>query len=118
LKFLSLLFQILQMKQCFIPATFQRVGYKPIGWIYFLITPFGKSNFVFSALESHLPLAQNGLIAYFEFLQSGECEFEFGWLTRGCCAFSPSATPACANGRCDSSALNLGWAEIRHPWAR
>src|SRR5260370_41061782 len=70
------------MKQCFIPATFQRVGDKPIGWIYFLITPFGKSNFVFSALESHLPLTQNGLVAYFEFLQSGECKFEFGWLQR------------------------------------
>ena len=82
LKFLSLLFQILQMKQCFIPTTFQRVGYKPIGWIYFLITPFCKSNFVFSALESHLPLTQNGLIAYFEFPQSGKCEFEFGWLQR------------------------------------
>src|SRR5260370_10229041 len=82
LKFLSLLFQIRQMKQCFIPATFQRVGDKPIGWIYFLITPFGKSNFVFSALESHLPLTQNGLVAYFEFLQSGECKFEFGWLQR------------------------------------
>src|SRR5258708_34257705 len=68
------------MKQCFIPATFQRVGYKPIGWIYFLITPFGKSNFVFGPLESHLPLTQNGLIAYFEFSQSAECELEFGWL--------------------------------------
>src|SRR5438876_4829215 len=67
------------MKQCFIPAAFQRVGHQPIGWIYFLITPFRKSSFVFGALESHLPLTQNALIARFEFLQSGECELKFGW---------------------------------------
>src|SRR5258708_27492086 len=70
------------MKQGFIPATFQRVGHQSIGRIYFLITPFGKSNFVFGALESHLPLTQNGLIAYFEFSQSAECQLEFGWSQR------------------------------------
>src|SRR6266852_7958468 len=70
------------MKQGFIPAAFQRVGHQPIGWIYFLITPFRKSSFVFGALESHLPLTQNGLIAYFEFSQSAECELEFGWSQR------------------------------------
>jgi hypothetical protein len=45
----------------------RHISAKVTYWIYFLITPFRKSNFVFGALESHLPLTQNGLIACFEF---------------------------------------------------
>jgi hypothetical protein len=59
------------------------VFHKTLGRIDFLIASLGQRSFVLSAFEPHFPLAQDGLIACFQFLQRCQGQFEFGRL-QGC----------------------------------
>ena len=45
-----------------------------------MIAPLGERRFILGTFEPHLPLAQDGLIARFQFLQRGQGEFQFGRL--------------------------------------
>ena len=63
----GLLLQILQLKQCLIPAALQGAGHQTIRGIDFFIPSLGKRDFLLGALQAHLPLPHHGLVTRFQF---------------------------------------------------
>ena len=80
LKLRGLLFEIFQVKQRIVPAALQCTRYQTMGRINFLIAPLGERGFILGTFETHLPLAQDGLIARFQLSQGCQCELELGRL--------------------------------------
>src|SRR5580692_1616980 len=76
LKLGGLLFEFLAVKQRGVPAPFQCGGHQSLRRVDLLIASLGKRGLILGALEPHLPLASDGMVARFQLLESCQSQFE------------------------------------------
>jgi hypothetical protein len=73
-------FEVFQVESRIVPAVLRRARHQTLGGINLLIAPLGEHGFVLGTFESNLPLAQQGLIARLQLLESHQRKLQFAVL--------------------------------------